>query len=99
MNVGVETCLGVCRLSCFNALTEVQDACREVLTNWFGNHFSVFFFQATDVPALVMPSCGVVPRRLRLKSHTKQKLNETCVLVIDAKAHGTHYPQKKASAA
>ena len=45
MNVGFHTCLGVCRLSCFNALTQVQHACREVLSNWFGNNFSVDFFK------------------------------------------------------
>ena len=43
MNVEFQMRLGVCRLSCFDALTQVQHACREVLSNRFGNHFSVDF--------------------------------------------------------
>ena len=65
-SVGFQTCLGVCRPSCFNALTQAEHACREVLSRWFGNHFSVDFFQAMDVPVLVT-------RCLCLKSHTKRQ--------------------------
>ena len=84
MNVGFQTCLGVCRLSCFNALTQVQHACREVLSNWFGNHFSVDFFQAMDVPALVMPSCesgATSPSsQITYKTHSEESMEIVCCM-------------------
>ena len=76
MKVGSQMCLmclGVCRLSCFNALTPVQHACREVLSNWFGNHFSVVFFKPLTFQHWGCLLVRVEPRRLRLKSRLSRQ--------------------------
>ena len=70
-----QTCLCVCTLSCLNALTQAQHAWGEVLSNWFGNHFSGIFSQATDAPredeirsALDEARLGSAGDRTRLQS-------------------------------